>query len=358
LPNFWLFLALLALVFAPARASASSVDPAAEKVVLLGALADEPVEAELWTSVRAQLSDLGVEVVLRPRPPRPTAPAPVAQKLARTTGALCVIWLEPAEAAVTIFLLDRDRKRLRARRVLVSGTRAAAAEEVAVVIRSAVAALLVGVDVMMPEVALPKAPEPPKPEPQDIRPEPDDVNRPAEPHDPPRLAIGYRGALYSPEAPFQSGVAVTVEAKLFDFPLLAGVGYAFFPPLRARVAGLTTEIRRHPLDVIAGYELDLRSLSLAGMMSFGPDWLERRTTATDATLRAESRDRRLQWTLGLGLRGGLEIPAKIRVQAGAAAEFLLNRYDHVVAGTGTREPVIRQRVARPRVDAGLSFPLR
>jgi hypothetical protein len=355
---FWLFFALLALVFAPARANAGDDHPAAEKVALLGALAPDPAEAELWTSARAQLSDLGVEVVLRPRQPRSTAAAQAAQNFARMSGALCVIWLEAEEAAVTIFLLDRDRGRLRARRVLVSGTKAAAAEEVAVVIRSAVAALLEGVEVMMPEVALPDTPAPPAPEPQEQRTEARKVQSPVLAHDPPRLAIGYRGALYSPDAPFQSGVALGVEAKPFDLPLLLGVGYAFFPPLRARVSGVSTEIRRHPVEVIAGYELSLHTFALAGVIGLGPDWLERRTTATDPALRAEGRDRRLQWTLGLGLRGGLEVPAKIRLQAGVAAEILLNRYDHVVAGSATGDPVIRQRLARPRVDAGLSFPLK
>jgi hypothetical protein len=325
--------------------------------MLLGALAPEPTEAELWTSARAQLSDLGVEVVVHPRRARtPATAAREARDIARTTGALCVVWLEADDGAVTVYLLDRDRQRLRARRVLVSGTRAAAAEEVAVVIRSAVSALLDGVEVMMPEVALPDGA--PKARPAETPKVPaQDAELPPEPGDPPRLALGYRGTLYSPDAPFQSGVALSVEAKPSGRHVLVGAGYAFFPPLRVTAAGVSTEIRRRPIELSGGYEIGVGSVAVTSEVRFGPDWVERRTTATDETRRAAPRDRRLQWVLGLGLRAGLIVSAGIRVQAGLTAEFLLNRFDHVVSGSETSEPVIRQLAARPRVDAGLNFPL-
>jgi hypothetical protein len=333
----------------PARAEEVASGPR-NRVVLLGA--KNPTDAAAWwSSASAQLSDLDVErIEAEAGAATLEDSARMARVEAERHGALAVVWLESDAGVVTVFLLEAKRGRLRARRVLVSGTAEAAAEEVGVVIRSAISALLEGIEVSMPEIAVPHEPTPPAPE------------QPAPPPAPPasrpehlRLLAGYLGTLYSLDAAWQNGVAASAALRLFDSPWFFELGYAFLPPLELSAPGVKSSLRRHPVEAGVGLELGIGRFRVATEALFIADFVSRRTTRADEPLARAPSESRTLFAGSLRLRGALPLGSGFAFYAAFGAEFLLNRFDHVVRGSESPEPSITQLAARPRVDAGLSY---
>ncbi len=334
-------------------AHARPATEATNRVVLLGA--KNPTEAAaFWSSARAQLSDLDVSTIEEESAGAGLEDAARrAREDAARHGALAVVWLESDAGVVTVFLFESKGQRLRARRVLVSGTAAAAAEEVGVVIRSAVSALLEGAEVSMPEIAVPPepAPAPPPraavPEPEPPPPEPEHL----------RVSVGYLGTLYSLDAAWQHGVAASASLRLFDSPWFVELGYGLLPPLELSAPGVKSELARRPVEAGLGLELGIGRFRVATEALFLVDFVSRRTTRADEPLARAPSESRTLYAGSLRLRGSLPLGTTFAVYAAFGAEFLMNRFDHVVRASDSPEPSITQLAARPRVDAGLSCAL-
>jgi hypothetical protein len=324
------------------------------RVVLLGAKNPSSAAVAWWSSVHAQLSDLDADVVDEAHVADSLeGSARVARLLADRTGALAVVWLDAGEGVVTVFLFESKGRRLRARRVLVSGTAAAAAEEVGVVVRSAISALLEGTEVFMPEIPVPAPPRavapPPRAEP------PSAANERVSGDDRLRLSAGYVGTLYSLEAAWQSGVATALALKPSTSPWFVEVGYAIFPPLTLETEGVRSELRRHPIELGFGLDLAVGRFRAATEALFIVDFVSRRTTQAEAPLSRSAADVRTLYAASVRLRGALPLGAGFQLYAAFGAEFLLNRFDHVVEIGNSPEPSITQLAARPRGDGGVSY---
>jgi hypothetical protein len=344
-------LVVLVASLAPARADEpTSSDP--QRVVLLGAKNPSSVAAALWSSARAQLSDLSAELLAEVRTTDSLEDsAGLARLLAERTEALAVVWLDTDEGVVTVFLFESTGRRLRARRVLVSGTAAAAAEEVGVVVRSAISALLEGTEVFMPEIPVP---EPARAAPPREEPPPAPVERAAG-DDRLRLSVGYVGTLYSLDAAWQNGVATGLALKPSASPWFVEVGYGFFPPLTLSTESVTSELRRHPIELGFGLDLAVGRFRAATEAIFIVDLVSRRTTRADAPLSRSPADVRTLYAASVRLRGALPLGVGFQLYLAFGAEFLLNRFDHVVEGGNSPEPSITQLAARPRADTGVSY---
>jgi len=85
------------------------------------------------------------------------------------------------------------------------------------------------------------------------------------------------------------------------------------------------------------------------------DFTTRRTTRADEPLARAPSETRTLYAGSLRLWGALPLAGSAAVYAAFGAEFLLNRFDHVVRGTDSTEPSITQLAARPRADVGLSY---
>jgi hypothetical protein len=332
-------------------ATAQEVDAPRNRVVLLGA--KNPTDAAaLWSSTRAQLSDLDVERIEEERGDSTLEGSARRARLeAERHRALAVVWFDTDDGVVTVFLFEPRGRRLRARRVLVSGTAEAAAEEVGVVVRSAISALLEGAEVSMPEIPVPSAPAPPPPAPR----APPALPAPAREHL--RLSAGYLGTLYSLDAAWQNGAAASLSLHPGDSPWFLELGYGFLPPLELSAPGVRSELRRHPSEIGLGLELGIGRFRVATEALFIVDFISRRTTRADEPLARAPTETRTLYAGSLRLRGALPLGAGFAVYAAFGAEFLLNRFDHVVRGSDSPEPSITQLAARPRVDAGLSYAL-
>jgi hypothetical protein len=330
------------------RAAAQEASALRNRVVLLGA--KNPTDAAaLWSSTRAQLSDLEVERIEEQGTDTTLEDSARRARLeADRHGALAVVWFDTDEGVVTVFLFEARGRRLRARRVLVSGTAEAAAEEVGVVVRSAISALLEGAEVSMPEIPVPSAPAPPPPEPRAPPP-------PAREHL--RLSVGYLGTLYSLGAAWQNGAAASISLHPGESPWFVELGYAFLPPLELSAPGVKSELLRHPSEIGLGLELGIGRFRVATEALFIVDFVSRRTTRADEPLARAPSETRTLYAGSLRLRGSLPLGEGFALYAAFGAEFLLNRFDHVVLGSDSPEPSITQLAARPRGDAGLSYAL-
>lgn len=327
-------------------------EDARSRVVLLGA--KNPGDAAaLWLSARAQLSDVDVETIEEVAEGATLEDsAKAARSLSERHGAFAVVWLDSGDGVVTVFLFESKGRRLRARRVLVSGSAEAAAEEVGVVIRSAVSALLEGAEVSMPEIPVPVAAEvkpvsPPAPAPAPAPASQEEARL--------RLSAGYLGTLYSLDAAWQHGVAASVTLRPFEIPWFIELGYGFLPPLELSAAGVRSELERHPCELGVGLELGLGRFRIATEALFIVDFTTRRTTRADEPLARAPSESRTLYAGSLRLRGALPLAGGLAAYAAFGAEFLLNRFDHVVRSADSPEPSITQLAARPRADIGLSY---
>ena len=335
-----------------ARAQArESLSPS--RVVLLGA--KNPGDAAaLWLSARAQLSDVQVETLEEALEGHALEDAAREARLeAERLDAVAAVWLDAVDGVVTVYLYEAKGRRLRARRVLVSGTAEAAAEEVGVVIRSAVSALLEGAEVSMPEIPVPAEAEPPPQLP--AAPPQGGIDYAGSGEERLRVAAGYLGTLYSLDAAWQHGVAASATLRPFDGPWFIELGYGFLPVLELSAPGVRSELRRHPCEVGAGLELGIGRFRAATEALFIVDFTSRRTTRADEPLARAPSQARTLYAGSLRLRGALPLSGGVALYAAFGAEFLLNRFDHVVRDADSTEPSITQLAARPRADAGLSY---
>ena len=346
-------LVLALLVSAPLAHAQDTARASRNSVVLLGA--KNPADAAaLWSSARAQLSDLDVQTIEEEGGGATLEDSARRARLAAERhGALAVVWLDGEEGVVRVFLFEAKGRRVRARRVLVSGTAEAAAEEVGVVIRSAVSALLEGAEVSMQEIDVAvESPPPPRERPAEAPP-------PAPAAGPERLRVlvGYLGTLYSLDAAWQNGLAASASLRLFDSPWFVELGYGFLPPLSLSAPGVKSELERHPVELGLGLELGIGRLRVATEALLLVDFVSRRTTRAEEPLARAPSESRILYAGSLRLRGGLPLGAGFGIYTAFGAEFLMNRFDHVVRSSDSEEPSITQLAARPRVDAGLSYAI-
>jgi hypothetical protein len=147
--------ALLGLiVLSPASAFAKPRVLFLEAAVASGSEIEPVIEV-----TRDQLTELGVELGVAPRPSdaRLSVITSHAQTAAVASAAIAVVWLDTQRSATTIYFYEPKAPRLLTRKLTVSRSSAAAAEEVALILRSAISAVLEGEEVAMTEIEVPRS---------------------------------------------------------------------------------------------------------------------------------------------------------------------------------------------------------
>lgn len=254
--NAWLFLAAFAVV---ARAGfALGADPATPAVVMVLGADQEAAAAPAMAAIEAQLSDLEVDfraARMPALPPSLRGQIAAAEELGRAPGVACVFWFDLAEdGAVYVHLRGGPGSgdRLLVRR-LEPGPSSdhGRAEELAIIVRSSVAALLRGGRIGILVEDLPEA-----------APAPARVTAPAvagemvAPEDEPRpawregerlsLGLGWAYAGRGSTHPVQQGLWLGL-----GFRAVAGLsleaGYSVLEPLSVRGDLAALRLRRHPV---------------------------------------------------------------------------------------------------------------
>lgn len=303
----------------------------------------------LRAAAAGQLTELGVELLeVSQLPSVPNIRR--ARQVSKDMAPLAVVWLERTPDSLTVYFYDPAGPRLYARRLEEVDT-PAATEELAIMLRSAVIALREGGAVAMPELALPSpAPEPRQPLPP--APAPSATNR--------RrtwgVAAGYAGAWYARKTPVQQGLALSSLLRPVEGPWLFGASYTHFTALNVEQQGVVTRLRRHAGEVFLGAELRIAPFWFVAQGALVGDLVDRTTTTARAPFVGTSPSQRWSWALSTRLGCALPLTPAWDVYLNLGADFLLNRFDHVVVGAdGSAEAVVSPLSTRPRLELGLRW---
>lgn len=346
-------LVLLAVMVALTPRAAAAAGSRVVLVLPEAESSQDPLETQLQGALRGQLMELGVEVgvevgVVR-RADEPLASAARrAQKIAQGEHALGVIWLELGPNRLSVFLYDSSGH-LYARDVAADGSPVSQSEAIAIILRSAVAALLEGDAVSMTEVRLPRPSPSPAVTPAAA------IATPSARRDRPYLRVGlsYVGSLFAKHTSWQHGAAAVVRAGPTASPWYFGLDYTQFSAVQLEAGGVKTRVQRHPIEVLGGLQLRVAALYFNVEGALSADYTVRTTEQVSAGLvPAEARGR---WLWAASTRLGATIPVSGRVYGvlNVGAEFLLNPFHQVVAETkAVNDVVASPLLVRPRLEVG------
>lgn len=411
-----LLAALLALSASPTSLEAK--EPAAERGTITfyvdGGATSAGRYATALAAARAQLVDMNVRLEVAPG----TDVADVRERMDRIAVAprkgdrmLAAVWLDlrpPGD--ILVFVADGNARRVLVRRVhLASGAEGAAFEEMAVIVRSTVGALLEGHAIGMEPApsgtvadaaAKPPAPAPTSPPPQPSAPATaqapgarvDVVPVPAQPKSvlppvtpvpvrpaaetstsppatredqaPPnpesrasrhrtealRLGIAYVGGALAPGAGWQSGATFSA-GYVAPFGAYGSLSYDAYATASLLASGIEIELARHPTTLAVGYERTLFDgrMRLTGELGLMADAIQRSAVAGPGFV-PTSDATRVVWSLGPRARIAVRLVAPIWIAVGAGLDVVLTRFDYVVSPS---VPVLELDTVRPRLELGL-----
>jgi len=355
---------LFSLLLSARRAQAA---PAPQSLVFLQSnVATHPSLERVVDATRGPLAELGVELLVGARPSSAElgAMTRAAHDWADSTHAIAVVWLDnPAagQPGSVIYFFDPLRKRLLTRSLAIDESESAAAEEVAVVLRSAVGALQAGADVAMTEVKVPEPAKAPTPAPNR---KPAHDAAPAESAQRTRqrsaeLGVGldYVGTIVAKDSSWQSGARLSLEFRPARSRWLFGAAYQFLPPLRAESSQVTTKLYRHPAEVTLGVRLLGESFRLEPELAFIADRVLRETERADAPLVATPRATRWLWAVSARIRTRWLLSRRLSAVTALGADFVLNPFEQVVEAAGPRAQLYSLLTIRPLAEVGLAIDL-
>ncbi|RYZ07606.1 MAG: hypothetical protein EOO73_11560 [Myxococcales bacterium] len=342
---------LCALFVLPARLALAE---SAQIVLVLAerGSATEGLESDLLGALRGQLRELQVNVLIAraAREPLDVA-AHRARQIAARERALGVIWLETSQG-LSVFLYDA-KGHLYVREADSDGSTASQSESLAIILRSAVAAMLEGESVGMSEIQLPRPEAVPSRKETDLAPaaaltpQRDEISHV-------RAGASYVGTVFVRGAPWQHGLAVVLSLHPRGSPLFLGSSYTFFSRLGLESGGTAVRLARHPFELFAGARLRMRWLELDARGALSADYLERSTTRVSSGWSATPDSAR--WLWALSARAGATVPFSKRWFGvlTVGADYLVRPFSHSVsAQPGGSEALSSVLRVRPRAELGL-----
>jgi|GEM_PF-6497246 len=322
-------------------------------VVLTRGALPEPSEASFVANLRAHLSELKLSLGAQELPISAGLPETVAEarRQTETANAFLVVWIMRDGGSRTVYMYDPVGPHLRARSVTLSGSSAAASEELALILRSEILARLQGGEVPMPEVALPKATA--------LVPEaPTAMVEEASPIHPtsPRWGVGPAGIYDQPVRDQHGQFGLGLRAFAGGHRFRGGLAYTFFPAFEVSAPEATISLRRHPIEGFAGYDMwNTRVHSLVAEVGFLLDPIQRRTESVQAPLSSLGANWRWSAAATARLRSELRVLRNLAVNLGVGVEALVNPYDFEVEVATERRVVARLAPFRWTLELGMTI---
>jgi hypothetical protein len=350
-------LVLLALLLCVSTSFAQ----AQKRVVLVVGAGDADRARVVMDAIRAQLGDLPVAlVVTEGEPPKELRErldfAAAACKKNDAVGAF-FIELERADDML-LYLVEPEATRALVRRVKRPDSDAAGVEELSLIVRSTVSALMEGREIGMeegPELAKkpppPKAPPAPKPPPPPPKPIPPPARTSTA-----RLAAHYAGEAFAPETPWLSGLGVELGWSP-DSLLFFGLGYVATPGAEAQSDTASIRVTRYPLRAYVGYEIPVDRFRVAGQLGFIAEHSRRTTTQTSGPILATADSTRFSFGVAPRAIGRFEVTPHALIWVGVGLDVFFNNSEYVVEVDGKNEPLLSPYRARARADLGLAVDL-
>ena len=313
----------------------------------------DALELDFLPNLRWQLTELALTLSER------TAPAffdlidyvSEAQKVSSASETFLVAWITRKQSHTNVYLYDPKGPHLYAREVAVSESPAAASEELALILRSAIQARLDGGDVAMAEIALPKPvgatplPHPPV----SPLPERQVVTYAREP----KGAVELSGIFSHPvsNANWQGGVGLRLWVR--KRPVRFGFGYSVFPGLSVSNNQAEVSVQRHPMEAFVGYRVWSGALNVIVESAFSADPVRRETTFSRMPLSGQEPHWRWLWTVSGRVRFETYLVSSLWFTAAAGAEFPLNPYSFELAIAEQRQTIAKILPVRPTLELGL-----
>ncbi len=352
--------ALAAEVLAPAGEGGSPVTAAQSRVVvLIGSASPDAVELDFLPNLRWQLAELNLTLKEK------TAPVLYewldyvreAERVTSTSDTFVAAWITHENGRTNIYLYDPKGPHLYAREVAVSESPAAASEELALILRSAIQARLDGGALAMAEITLPSSAPLAPPEVHQPPPPPVPFHEVSESINP-LWAPGVSGVASRPlsGSNWQAGLLLRLWAKVR--PIRFGLSYSMFPGLDASSKWASITVYRHPTEVFAGYEIARGSVIVVAESAFCGDPIRRDTTYADAPLTGEGPRWRWLWTLSERMRFETRLVSPLWLTVAAGAEIPLNPYDFQVSIAEQKQTLARILPVRPTLELGLVLGFR
>jgi hypothetical protein len=324
----------------------------AGRVVLLlseAASSGQPLDIQLLAALRGQLQELDVEVLVVRKAQEPFASAARrAKEIASKERALGAIWLDLSPNGLSVFLFD-STGHLYARDLEPEGSLASQSEAIAIVLRSAIAALLDGSLVSMTEVQLPLpvaspgAEVPGAPLTQAAAGERANL----------RVGLSYVGTLLSRRTPWQHGAALMLIANAADSPWFFGLDYTQFTPLDLESNGVRMRLQRHPFEAFGGLQLRVAAVWFNVQAALSADYVARTTEQVSEGLLPMPDSGRWLWAISSRLGVTLPVSRRLSGVLNVGADFLLNPFHQVIAQTNSGNRVVASPLlARPRLELG------
>jgi hypothetical protein len=344
----WVAPILVAMTCA-GRVAAQPANDASRTVVLMDVAPSSTPAATRIETLRVHMTDVAARVVVeKPTGALPTTQARIeaAVALGRQRGAVAVLFVEEMGDELRVVWVEPKQTRVWMRRLTIGSDGVdAASEKSALIARGGVEELLeAGRLAMDPVASLPSAPKPDLPEKaktpvaRDSR----DVHVAA--------GVAYEGTSFSPEAPWQSGVGVSIAGHLGRGFYLAAK-YAFMGPMTLESSGLTAHLVRRPGELGAGYR-STAPIGVRAEIGAFADYVLRSTTGVPGGMRPTQDDGRI--LLGLSARVGLgwEVAYRLRIVGLVGVETVLNHFDYLVDDSA-RQVAVHIRTIRPLIEAGI-----
>ena len=344
------FAVLLSTVQVNARAAAQAI------VVVMSA----PGNASPLHGVTAQLRELEVEVMSAAgRTAKLSEAVTDAGVASKQAGALGTFWIGTYGERATLFLYDATRARVLMRAVPTSESPTAREEQMAIIVRSTVIALLEHAEPEMDVIELPSEP---------VR----DTARQVETK--PQSAPSRRRGLQA-TGPRRHGASAAISASVvsallterwsFGGALSArvylpaaylGAGFALHAPVDTKLGTVGFQLTRRPIELFAGYRWSGRVVSVALELAFQADALLRMTKTSDVISTTASEQTTWVFSLSPRARVERELVSGWLIFAAAGLETTLSRVEYVVVQSAAEEVMALPRW-RPRFELGIQLSL-
>jgi len=336
----------------------------------LGGLAFE----ELLLVLQSQLAELGVSVEVS------DGEGPTASGIASTADEssaarlLGLVWLERRSDALIVHFYEPAGTRMRDRRIPLRSTDSTSIEQVAIVVRSAAAALLERFaweakrkenDAASRAAKQTKPLVSPSEEEEQMGDSPaaiptGDNNSNERSHRLLGVDVAYSPSWFATGVPVQHGVYLGLGYHLPGSGFVLGASYTWLPPFSRSEQELTFRFVRHPVQLQVGFELELSdriSARLGG--GVGLDAVVRSAQSSSSQWEVSPRSERVLATVSAQARVGMRLFSHLSLFASAGMDVALNPYSAVIfQQDGTGQAMGRELwstyTVRPSLLLGLS----
>ena len=333
-------------------------------VLVVSAGAEEARAKSTLDAIRAQLGDLPVGLVVTPAESAPKdlrERLDFAAKACKENGAVGAFFVELERADdLLLYLIEPEAKRALVRRVRkTAGAEQAGAEELSLIVRSTVGALLEGREIGMevgPELRPPPARKPPEPVPTLEKPKKPSPARAPKSTDTARLAAHYAGEAFAPEAQWQSGLGIELSGSpdaLFYF----GLGYVALAPVEVETESARVRVARYPLRAFVGYEVPADRFRFVGQLGVVSELDRRSTTKTAGGVTPTDSGDRLVWAASPRVLMRYKVWERTSVGVGVGLDVFFNNSKYVVQLPGRQETLLSPYRARAEALAGLAVDI-